>query len=210
MGRVCEVKPKGSAEEEFEVLDVRGTAADTMTWVQRFVHDLTREPVAKQVAVGGVSGWVVGYLSMKVGKVAATVVGGSLLVMQLAAHKGYIKVDWNRVNRDLEHNARKLKREVESNVNPRVADEDPMQSAARRLDRSLEKAADRLERTMNRAEQRADSWLGKKMDAARRLYRRHILGDTSRVSVDEMYMLNMYVMAFTAGTMLGVGTAKIL
>ena len=29
---------------------------------------------------------------MKVGKVAATVVGGSLLIMQLAAHKGYIKV----------------------------------------------------------------------------------------------------------------------
>ncbi|KAK8378412.1 hypothetical protein O3P69_011125 [Scylla paramamosain] len=205
MGRVCEVKPKGSAEEEFEVLDVRGTAADTMTWVQRFVHDLTREPVAKQVAVGGVSGWVVGYLSMKVGKVAATVVGGSLLVMQLAAHKGYIKVDWNRVNRDLEHNARKLKREWSQ-----ITTVDPMQSAARRLDRSLEKAADRLERTMNRAEHRADSWFGKKMDSARRLYRRHILGDTSRVSVDEMYMLNMYVMAFTAGTMLGVGTAKIL
>lgn len=120
MGRVSEVK---EAVEEFEVLDVRGTAADTMTWVQRFVHDLTREPVAKQVAVGGVSGWVVGYLSMKVGKVAATVVGGSLLVMQLAAHKGYIKVDWNRVNRDLESNARKLKREMESNVNPRMADE---------------------------------------------------------------------------------------
>lgn len=35
---------------------------------------------------------VVGYLSMKVGKVAATVVGGSMIIMQLAAHKGYIKV----------------------------------------------------------------------------------------------------------------------
>lgn len=110
--------------EEFEVLDVRGTAANTMSWLQRFMQDLAREPVAKQVAVGGASGWVVGYLSMKVGKVAATVVGGSLLVMQLAAHKGYIKVDWNRVNRDLEENAKKLKREVESSVNPsRVSEE---------------------------------------------------------------------------------------
>lgn len=35
---------------------------------------------------------LVGYLSMKVGKVVATVVGGSLVVMQLAAHQGYIKV----------------------------------------------------------------------------------------------------------------------
>ncbi|MPC93670.1 hypothetical protein E2C01_088808 [Portunus trituberculatus] len=58
MGRVSEGKVKGKAtEEEFEVLDVRGTAADTMSWLHRFLHDLTREPVTKQVAVGGVSGW---------------------------------------------------------------------------------------------------------------------------------------------------------
>lgn len=90
---------------------------------QQFVQDLTREPVTKQVVVGGVSGWVVGYLSMKVGKVAATVVGGSMIIMQLAAHKGYIKVDWNRLNKDLEKNAKKLKREVESNVNGSAADQ---------------------------------------------------------------------------------------
>ncbi|ROT68417.1 hypothetical protein C7M84_013431 [Penaeus vannamei] len=63
------------------------------------------------------------YLSMKVGKVAATVVGGSMIIMQLAAHKGYIKVDWNRLNKDLEKNAKKLKREVESNVNGSAADQ---------------------------------------------------------------------------------------
>lgn len=127
MGGAGGAKVRSTADEgieEFEVLDVRGTAANTMSWLQRFMQDLAREPVAKQVAVGGASGWVVGYLSMKVGKVAATVVGGSLLVMQLAAHKGYIKVDWNRVNRDLEENAKKLKREVESSVNPsRVSEE---------------------------------------------------------------------------------------
>lgn len=110
-------------EEEFEVLDVRGTAKSSMTWVQRFVNDLTKEPVTKQVAVGGLSGWVVGYLSMKVGKVAATVVGGSLLIMQLAAHKGYIKVDWNRVNKDFEKQAKKLKKEVEGQINPEAGNE---------------------------------------------------------------------------------------
>lgn len=110
-------------DEEFEVLDVRGTAKSSMTWVQRFVNDLTKEPVTKQVAVGGLSGWVVGYLSMKVGKVAATVVGGSLLIMQLAAHKGYIKVDWNRVNKDFEKQAKKLKKEVEGQINPEAGNE---------------------------------------------------------------------------------------
>ncbi|ROT61401.1 hypothetical protein C7M84_020829 [Penaeus vannamei] len=123
MGGATQAKPLNPAEEEFEVLDVRGTARSKMSWIQQFVQDLTREPVTKQVVVGGVSGWVVGYLSMKVGKVAATVVGGSMIIMQLAAHKGYIKVDWNRLNKDLEKNAKKLKREVESNVNGSAADQ---------------------------------------------------------------------------------------
>lgn len=123
MGGVAQGKPKNSSEEGFEILDVRGSARSGMSWLQRFFQDLTREPVTKQVAVGGLSGWVVGYLSMKVGKVAATVVGGSMLVMQLAAHKGYIKVDWNRVNKDFERNARKLKQEVTSNVNAGMTDE---------------------------------------------------------------------------------------
>ena len=30
---------------------------------------------------------------------AATAVGGSLLLLQIAHHKGYIKVDWNKVRR---------------------------------------------------------------------------------------------------------------
>ena len=30
---------------------------------------------------------------------AATAVGGSLLLLQIAHHKGYIKVDWNKVSR---------------------------------------------------------------------------------------------------------------
>ena len=30
---------------------------------------------------------------------AATAVGGSLLLLQIAHHKGYIKVDWNKVSK---------------------------------------------------------------------------------------------------------------
>ncbi|XP_027235524.2 FUN14 domain-containing protein 1A isoform X1 [Penaeus vannamei] len=216
MGGATQAKPLNPAEEEFEVLDVRGTARSKMSWIQQFVQDLTREPVTKQVVVGGVSGWVVGYLSMKVGKVAATVVGGSMIIMQLAAHKGYIKsrspsqVDWNRLNKDLEKNAKKLKREVESNVNGSAADQSTMKDAARRLDRKLEKAAEKLDRKLGQAEQKADWWFSKKFDSARKMYRKHVLGDSSNITVDELYMLNMYIMAFSVGTMLGVGTGKVI
>nr|XP_045620213.1 FUN14 domain-containing protein 1-like [Procambarus clarkii]XP_045620214.1 FUN14 domain-containing protein 1-like [Procambarus clarkii]XP_045620215.1 FUN14 domain-containing protein 1-like [Procambarus clarkii] len=201
---------KPNEEEEFEVLDVRGTARNGMSWLQQFMQDLTRQPVAKQVAVGGLSGWVVGYVSMKVGKVAATVVGGSLLIMQLAAHKGYIKVDWNRVNRELEKNAKKLKQEVESTVNGGAADENLLQDAARKIDRKLEKAAEKLDRKLNRVEQKAESLISKQIRSARKMYNKHVLGEDRMFTVDELYMLNMYILAFSAGTMLGVGMAKIL
>ena len=44
------------------------------------------------MAVGGVAGWLAGYTTMKLGKMAATAIGGTLLVLQIAHHKGYIKV----------------------------------------------------------------------------------------------------------------------
>jgi len=45
---------------------------------------------------------------------------------------------------------------------------------------------------------------------ARKMYRKHVLGDRSKISVEELYILNMYIMAFSIGTMLGVGTGKVL
>ncbi|XP_076043470.1 FUN14 domain-containing protein 1 [Oratosquilla oratoria] len=194
-------------EEEFEVLDVRGTAQSTMSWLQQYLLDLTREPVAKQVAVGGATGWAVGFLSMKVGKVAATVLGGSLLVMQIAAHKGYIKVDWNRVNKDIEKSARKIQDDVKSRVNSGVGDERLHQET---LDHKLEKAVEKLEKQVNKLEGKADTWLDKKFSQAKRAYRHHVLGDKRKETVDELYLLNMYILAFSAGTMLGVGVGKLL
>ncbi len=44
------------------------------------------------MAVGGVAGWLAGYTTMKLGKMAATAIGGTLLILQIAHHKGYIKV----------------------------------------------------------------------------------------------------------------------
>lgn len=74
----------------------------------------------------------------------------------------------------------------------------------------MEKAAENIESRLNQAEQKADTWVNKRLIAGRKLYRKHILGDNSKITVDELYMLNMYIMAFSAGTMLGVGMAKII
>lgn len=43
------------------------------------IKDLSKAPALKQIGVGATVGWATGYLTMKVGKMAATAVGGSLL-----------------------------------------------------------------------------------------------------------------------------------
>ena len=61
---------------------------DTMNAIKKFTTDMSKAPAPKQLAVGATAGWLAGYMTMKVGKAAATLVGGSLLVLQIAHHKG--------------------------------------------------------------------------------------------------------------------------
>jgi len=80
--------------------------------------DDENKKIFKQIAIGGVSGWLTGFVSMKVGKVAATAIGGALIILQVANHKGYIKINWSRVNRDVE----KVKSKIQEEATGKKAD----------------------------------------------------------------------------------------
>ncbi|KAB7494519.1 FUN14 domain-containing protein 1 [Armadillidium nasatum] len=196
------VNSSSDTADKIDVLDIRGTASNTMSWLQQYIREISKAPVAKQAAVGGISGWVVGYLSMKIGKAAATVVGGSLIVMQLAAHQGYIKVDWKKVNNDLEKNAKKLSKEVESRIKPGLADE---VSFSRQFDKTINKAVRRLESL----ESEADNWFNKKLRSGRKFYQKYILGNSSEITVEDLYALHIYILAFATCTMMGRAFGRI-
>merc|ERR1712203_998988 len=80
--------------------------------VAKVLADLSKAPVPKQIAVGGAAGWTAGYLTMKAGKMAATAIGGTLLLLQIAHHKGYIKVDWSKMTEDSTSVADKIKKKL--------------------------------------------------------------------------------------------------
>uniref|UniRef100_A0A5F8GW77 FUN14 domain-containing protein 2 n=1 Tax=Monodelphis domestica TaxID=13616 RepID=A0A5F8GW77_MONDO len=50
-----------------------------------------------------------GFIFQKVGKLAATAVGGGFFLLQIANHTGYIKVDWQRVEKDMKKAKEQLK-----------------------------------------------------------------------------------------------------
>lgn len=65
--------------------------------VEKVIKDVGKASATKQLIIGCTSGWLTGYLMMKVGKVAAVALGGGIILLQVANHNGYIKVNWDRL-----------------------------------------------------------------------------------------------------------------
>lgn len=55
---------------------------------------------------------VTGLVTMKVGKVAACAVGGGIIMLQIAAHQGYIKINWDKITRKAEKITDKVEEKI--------------------------------------------------------------------------------------------------
>jgi len=82
---------------------------------RKIFGDVTKQSAAKQVAIGGATGWVSGYLVNSVGKTAAVAVGSSVLIIQVAQHKGYINVNWTKVKKAVTKARAQAEREFKKN-----------------------------------------------------------------------------------------------
>lgn len=115
--RLRQVMNEGEEEEDFEILDVTRRG-----WFDKMFRDISKASVAKQMTVGAVSGWCSGYLFGKVGKAAAVTLGGTLLVLQVANHQGYITINWGKLEKNIKAAQRKLERRA-SRALPAIVDE---------------------------------------------------------------------------------------
>jgi len=100
-------KSNDENEDSSEGLTVP-TAKDAENFVSQIKKYISRGNNPQQLAMGGVSGWLTGYMAMKIGKTVATAVGGSLILLQIASYKGYININWSKVNKDIEGAQKKL------------------------------------------------------------------------------------------------------
>ncbi|XP_012589962.1 PREDICTED: FUN14 domain-containing protein 2 [Condylura cristata] len=94
-----------ASQGNFEALDLAELTKKQPWWRKLFGQEsgpsAEKYSVATQLLIGGVTGWCTGFIFQKVGKLAATAVGGGFFLLQLANHTGYIKVDWQRVEKDM-------------------------------------------------------------------------------------------------------------
>lgn len=100
--------PSLRRDDDFEILDITGS---NKNWIQKTFKDISKQSMAKQLAIGGAGGWCSGYVCGKVGKAAAAALGGSLLLIQIAQHQGYITINWSK----LENSMKKARKEIERN-----------------------------------------------------------------------------------------------
>uniref|UniRef100_A0A8C8ECZ2 FUN14 domain containing 1 n=1 Tax=Otus sunia TaxID=257818 RepID=A0A8C8ECZ2_9STRI len=73
-------------DDSYEVLDLTEYARRHHWWNRVFGRNsgpiVEKYSVATQIVMGGVTGWCAGFLFQKVGKLAATAVGGGFLLLQ--------------------------------------------------------------------------------------------------------------------------------
>uniref|UniRef100_A0A8C4TWF2 FUN14 domain-containing protein 2 n=1 Tax=Falco tinnunculus TaxID=100819 RepID=A0A8C4TWF2_FALTI len=105
--------PAGAKEDLLNVLDLAEYTKNRPWWRKVFApssgSSAEKYNVATQLVIGGVTGWCTGFIFQKVGKLAATAVGGGFFLLQIANHTGYIKVDWKLVERDVNKAKQQLK-----------------------------------------------------------------------------------------------------
>ncbi|XP_061081488.1 FUN14 domain-containing protein 1 isoform X2 [Conger conger] len=105
-----------SDDDSYEVLDITDYARRHQWWSRVFGNNsgpiAEKYSVATQIMMGGVSGWCAGYLFQRVGKIAATAVGGGFLLLQIANHSGYVQVDWKKVETDVNKAKKHLKKKA--------------------------------------------------------------------------------------------------
>jgi FUN14 domain-containing protein 1 len=118
---------------------------------------------------------------MRVGKTAALALGGGIILLEIANEKGYIKINWDKVQKNLD--------KVTDTVEEKVSGQAPGWM-------------DKVERYMDRQVDKAESTFKKKQGEAKSWYSRWI-GD----SECQLKEVHIFLVSFVAGIAIGIGTA---
>ncbi|OAD62302.1 FUN14 domain-containing protein 1 [Eufriesea mexicana] len=80
--------------------------------IDKLLGDVSKKSATKQIIIGTTSGWLTGFVTMRVGKIAAFAVGGGIIMLQIAAHQGYIKINWDKIQKKAEKITDKVEEKV--------------------------------------------------------------------------------------------------
>ncbi|KAK9890970.1 hypothetical protein WA026_013307 [Henosepilachna vigintioctopunctata] len=163
-----------------EIISLKDVKKDAKSLIEQILGDISKTSATKQMILGVSSGWITGFMAMRVGKPAALALGGGIIMLQIANEKGLIKINWDKVNTNID----KVTDKVEEVV-------------------SGEKSVlDRVERFVDRNITKAEDTLKNKGKKAKRWYS-NLVGEDS-LQLREMHI---FVVSFVAGVAIGIGSS---
>ncbi|XP_019869380.1 FUN14 domain-containing protein 1 isoform X2 [Aethina tumida] len=106
--------PVKKAKEDLnkEIISMADVNKEAKSFIEKILGDVSKTSASKQIVLGASTGWVTGFLAMRVGKTAALALGGGIILLQVANEKGYININWDKVNRNLDKVADKVEQQV--------------------------------------------------------------------------------------------------
>ncbi|KDR16193.1 hypothetical protein L798_09609, partial [Zootermopsis nevadensis] len=165
----------------------------TKGFIDKVLGDVGKSSAVKQLLLGSISGWCTGFITMKVGKLIAVVVGGSIILLQVANHQGYIKVDWDKVHKQVEKvedkatgHSPKWMEKVRTMIYIELISM-ILHAVERYVDHKLDKAED----TLKRSERKAKRW-----------YHTFINGEKPY----QVKEIHIFLAAFSAGVAIGIAS----
>ncbi|CAL7943506.1 unnamed protein product [Xylocopa violacea] len=173
------VTKKSKDEANKEELDI---SKEAKTMIDKILGDVSKTSATKQIIIGTTSGWLTGFVTMKVGKIAAFAVGGGIIMLQIAAHQGYIKINWDKIQKKAEKITDKVEEKV-TGEGPKLLD---------KVERFVDKKLDKAEQLLKNGESRTRRWY------------HSITGDTSFKTQE----IHIFLASFVAGLALGIASGN--
>lgn len=151
--------------------------------VEKIVKDVGKASASKQLIFGCTSGWLTGYLMMKVGKMAAVALGGGIILLQVANHNGFIKVNWDRLY--------KKANEVGDQLETSATSKGP-------------KLMDKVERFVDRKIEKVEKVIKKKEVKAKKWYHTKVLNDPNYFVFEEIHIfMASFILGMASGMVFG-------
>jgi len=153
--------------------------ASSGSFLDKVLADVSKKSATHQILIGAASGWVTGYTSAKVGRIAAFTIGGAIILFEIAQEQGIIKVDWCKVTKKVD--------QVSDKVQEAVTGEGPKwaEKAERYVDRKLTQA----ESSLKSSQKKAKKWYSS------------LIGDENGPKINN---LHIFLGAFAGGVAIGV------
>ncbi|XP_015522997.2 FUN14 domain-containing protein 1A isoform X1 [Neodiprion lecontei] len=176
------VAKRGKDDANKEIIDLKDVSKEAKSMIEKILGDVSKTSATKQIVIGTASGWTTGFLTMKVGKVAAFALGGGIIILQIAAHKGYIKVNWDKIQKKAEKLSDKVEEKV-TGEGPKFMD---------KVERFVDKKLDKAEQLLKNGESRTRRWYD-------------VMTNNDAFKPKEIHF---FLASFAAGLALGFATAN--